>query len=108
MPSVLAYNRDMPRFLVMASVAVVFFTIYTVVDCVMTDSRRVRGIPKAAWVFVIILLAPIGGILWLTLGKDRSPGIPAARSLGPDDDPAFLRRLRHDKDQDERIRRLEQ
>jgi hypothetical protein len=98
----------MPRFAVLGVVAVVFFTVFALVDCVMTDSRRVRGIPKAAWVFVILLIAPIGGLLWLTVGKDRSPGGTAVRSIAPDDDPAFLKGLRRDKDQDERIRRLEQ
>jgi hypothetical protein len=98
----------MPRFLVAAAVAVVFFTIYALVDCLMTDRQRARGIPKALWVVVILVLAPIGGILWLTLGKDRSPGGRTARTMAPDDDPAFLKRLGRDKDQDERIRRLEQ
>jgi hypothetical protein len=98
----------MPRFLVLAAVAVVFFTIYALVDCVMTDRRRVRGIPKALWILVILVVTPIGGILWLTLGKDRSPGGLASTRIAPDDDPAFLKRLGRDKDQDERIRRLEQ
>jgi hypothetical protein len=98
----------MPRFLVAAAVAVVFFTIYALVDCLMTDRRRVRGIPKALWIVVIVVITPIGGILWLTLGKDRSLGGPASRRIAPDDDPAFLKRLGKDKDQDERIRRLEQ
>ena len=98
----------MPRFLVAAAVAVVFFTIYALVDCLMTDRRRVRGIPKALWIVVILVITPIGGILWLTLGKDRSLGGSASRRIAPDDDPAFLKRLGRDKDQDERIRRLEQ
>jgi hypothetical protein len=98
----------MPRFLVAAAVAVVFFTIYALVDCLMTDRRRVRGIPKALWILVILVITPIGGILWLTLGKDRSLGGLANRRTAPDDDPAFLKRLGRDKDQDERIRRLEQ
>ena len=98
----------MPRFLVLAAVAVVFFTIYALVDCLMTDRRRVRGIPKPLWILVILVVTPIGGILWLALGKDRSLGELASRRMGPDDDPAFLKGLRRDKDQDERIRRLEQ
>jgi hypothetical protein len=108
MLSRLAYNQAMAKFLVALTVAVVFFTIYALVDCLMTRVERVRAIPKALWVFVIIIVTPIGGILWLTLGKDRSPGAGPVRRLGPDDDPAFLRRLGRDKDQDVRIRRLEQ
>lgn len=98
----------MSKLLVALSVAVVFLTIYALVDCLMTQGTRVRAIPKALWVLVIIIITPIGGILWLTLGKDRSPGGGPARRVAPDDDPTFLRRLGRDKDQDERIRRLEQ
>ena len=76
----------MPRFLVAAAVAVVFFTIYALVDCLMTDRQRARGIPKALWIVVILVITPIGGILWLTLGKDRSRGGTASRRIAPDGD----------------------
>ena len=89
-------------------VAVVFFTVYALVDCIVTDERRIRALPKAVWALVILLIAPIGGILWFTIGKNRDADAVALRQLAPDDDPTFLKGLAHEKDQAERIRRLEQ
>ena len=98
----------MARFLFIAGIAAVCFTVYAVIDCAMTDHRRARGIPKLLWVLVILVIPIIGGLLWFTLGKDRSTGSGRARSVAPDDDPAFLRSLGSDQEQDERIRKLEQ
>ena len=98
----------MARFLFIAGIAAVCLTVYAVIDCAMTDHSRARGIPKALWVLVILLIPIIGAILWFVLGKDRSSGRGQARRMAPDDDPAFLRRLGTDQEQDERIRKLEQ
>lgn len=84
------------------------FWVYAVVDCALTDARRARGIPKPAWVVVILVLNVIGGALWFLIGKDRTEDRGAARvGLAPDDDPMFLRRISSDTEQEERIRRLE-
>jgi hypothetical protein len=98
----------MARFLFIAGIAAVCLTVYAVIDCAMTDHRRARGIPKLLWVLVILVLPIIGAILWFILGKDRSTGTGRLRQRAPDDDPAFLRSLGSDQDQDERIRKLEQ
>lgn len=93
--------------LIAAALAVGFW-VYAVVDCALTDARRARGIPKPAWVVVVIVLNVVGGILWFVLGKDRNQDRGAIRvDRAPDDDPVFLRRLGSDADQDERIRQLE-
>ena len=97
----------MARVWLILAVAVVFFTVYAVVDCLLTDRQRIRAIPKPVWVLVIILVTPVGGILWLTLGKDRSVGRETRLVRAPDDDPAFLRRLGSEAEQEERIRQLE-
>lgn len=98
----------MARVLLVAAVAAAFFTVYAVVDCAVTATERVRGIPKAVWIVVILLLPVVGGILWLVVGKDRAAGYTVRRSSAPDDDPGFLRRLGDDAAREERIRRLEQ
>jgi hypothetical protein len=99
----------MRAFLTLAAGALaVGFWVYAVVDCALTDARRARGIPKPAWIVVVIVLNVIGGILWFVIGKDRHQEPGASRlQPAPDDDPAFLRRLGSDADQDERIRQLE-
>lgn len=98
----------MPRFLVVLFVVVVALVVYSLVDLAMTDKYRVRALNKPIWVVVILLLPALGALLWLTLGKARKGPNGPSRRLGPDDDPAFLNGLLRDKDQDERIRRLEQ
>lgn len=98
----------MARVLLIAGVAATFFTVYAVVDCAVTARERVRGIPKVAWIAVIVLLPVVGGILWFLIGKDRTTGRPARGNAAPDDDPAFLQRLGEDSAREERIRQLEQ
>jgi len=82
-------------------------TIYAVIDCALAYRERVRALPKPLWILIIIVIAPIGGILWFTLGKERRSPVAVVSRTAPDDDPAFLRRLAEDAEREERIRRLE-
>ena len=72
-------------------------TIYAVVDCLRTEDSELRGLPKPLWLLVIVLLLPVGGVLWLLLGRQAPPRGPnrggRPRVIAPDDDPDFLRRL---------------
>jgi hypothetical protein len=98
----------MARLLVVLVGIVVAFTIFSLIDLLMTEKSRVRALNKPLWALIIIVLPILGGILWLALGKSRSGPSKPAQRLAPDDDPAFLKGLGRDKEQDERIRRLEQ
>lgn len=98
----------MTRLFVVLAVIIVAFTVYAVIDLIMTDKSRVRALNKGLWLVIIVLIPVIGGVLWLTLGKSRrQPGGPARR-LAPDDDPEFLNGIIRDRETEERIRRLEQ
>jgi hypothetical protein len=97
----------MARFGVIAAVIAAAFMVYSLVDCAMTNRARIRGPRKIVWILLILVLPVLGGVLWFLIGRGKV-GRPAPRTLAPDDDPAFLRRLSNDKDQEERIRRLEQ
>ena len=79
---------------------VVFATIYALVDCVQTDRRAVRVMPKPVW--LIAVLVPVAGPLaWFFAGRATARGAGPPRGSGgrptgprgPDDDPDFLRRL---------------
>jgi hypothetical protein len=80
---------------------VLALTVYTVVDCVQTEERRIRTLPKALWVLLILVLPLVGPIAWLIAGRPEQPGAPRLGGpghrdgppRGPDDDPDFLRRL---------------
>ena len=98
----------MARFLVILPFVVVALDVFAVVDVILTEARRVRALNKIAWVVIIIVLPVIGAILWFWLGKERQDRGGTPRQVAPDDDPNFLKNLRRDEEQDERIRRLEQ
>lgn len=94
--------------LFITGVIAVAFIVYTVVDVILTDQRRVRALNKPLWMLVIVLIPVIGGLLWLVIGKARKGTGGNVRRVAPDDDPNFLSGLSAQEDQDERIRRLEQ
>lgn len=79
--------------------AMVGITIYAVIDCVRSPSSEIRGLPKPLWLVLIVLLAPVGAVAWLVLGRIKPPtdgnggggGTPPV--IAPDDDPDFLRSL---------------
>ncbi|GAB3605176.1 hypothetical protein GCM10027413_05850 [Conyzicola nivalis] len=98
----------MARFLVILPFVVVALDVFAVVDVILTETRRVRALNKVVWVVIIVLLPVIGALLWFFLGKERQDRGGEPRQVAPDDDPNFLRNLRRDEEQDERIRRLEQ
>lgn len=102
----------MTRLLIVLVVVAVAFTVYTLVDVLLTERARVRAFPKPVWAIGVVLLPVIGGVLWLAVGKARRRG-GVARPIAPDDDPSFLRTLSAEElakraEQDERLRRLEQ
>jgi len=82
--------------------------IYALIDVVRSEKRFVRALPKLLWFFIVLLLPIIGAVLWLTLGRERTTVGRVSRSVAPDDDLKFLREIERDRDQDERIRLLEQ
>jgi hypothetical protein len=103
----------MARLLLVLVIIVVAFTIYALVDSLMISKARVRGLPRWLWAVLIVVLPPIGGILWFLIGRGskRSLTRPSTRVLGPDDDPDFLGTIRkpvRTAGDDERIREFEQ
>jgi len=85
-------------------------TVFALSDCVQTEDKKVRGVPKWAWIVLIVLLPWVGPITWLFAGKERAfgtgTGTPSPRRgpVAPDEDPDFLRQL----DEDIRRERREQ
>lgn len=93
--------RYLPFLLVLA------LWIYAFIDCLNTPESQVRGLPKVAWVFIILLFGEVlvGPVAWLVAGKQRQPATgggatPAAghrnhraKFVAPDDNPEFLRSL---------------
>ncbi len=112
-PALVRTLQSMVRFIIIGGVVAVAFTIYALVDVLMTERSRVRGVAKPAWALITVLLPVIGGVLWLTIGKAKRGPRRMAPPTAPDDDPTFLNSLSAEEiqrraEQDERLRRLEQ
>lgn len=84
--------------------------VVALIDCLSAEEFAIRALPRAAWVFIILLFSPVGAIAWFVAGRPAPPvrlsngtvwrpgnGFPEsdrpARSSAPDDDPEFLRDL---------------
>ncbi|MGA5008712.1 PLD nuclease N-terminal domain-containing protein [Streptomyces koyangensis] len=77
-------------------------SIYAFIDCITTDEKDIKHIPKPLWAILVLLFPLVGSISWLIVGKDRAtagPGPLAGRRSGggwvaPDDNPDFLKSLK--------------
>ncbi|HLP22745.1 MAG TPA: PLD nuclease N-terminal domain-containing protein [Microbacteriaceae bacterium] len=78
----------MVRVWLLAIALIVVLTVFCAVDAVMLSRLRIRGLPRWAWVLIIIAVPVVGAVLWLTVGRGRRPTVVA-----PDDDPEFLAEL---------------
>ncbi|WP_082716990.1 PLD nuclease N-terminal domain-containing protein [Microterricola viridarii] len=99
----------MTRLLFGLAVAAVVLTVYALVDAALFDRSRIRGLPRFAWILVVLLLPVIGALLWLFIGRGRrGPAPRASRTVAPDDDLEFLGQLGRDALQAQRIRKIEE
>ncbi|MCD5354829.1 PLD nuclease N-terminal domain-containing protein [Kineosporia mesophila] len=76
--------------------AVIGVTIYAAIDCLRSADDEIRTLPKPLWLLFIVLIPLLGGVTWILFGRQSSPGNQPPRRLrtvGPDDDPEFLRNL---------------
>ena len=98
-----------PLLVGLVALAVAFY-VYALVDCILFSRARVRGLPKLAWVFIVLLFPIVGAVLWFLIGRGRKASKRQVqyRSVGPDDDPEFLGALRADPVSDAQLRDLEQ
>jgi len=45
--------------------------IYCIYDVITTDDAIIRHLPKIVWLLIVVVLADIGSILWLGLGRPQ-------------------------------------
>jgi hypothetical protein len=89
----------------------IVLVIYSIVDCLQTPDTELRGLPRLAWLVLILVFPIAGSVAWLLAGRARggatSPRLAwptgpttggtevqrPARRIAPDDDPEFLSQL---------------
>lgn len=76
--------------LVIGFLAAVFY-VYSIVSVCLADRLDIRGLPKAAWIAVVVIFPIIGAALWFWVGRGAAPR--GARVIAPDDDAEFLSSL---------------
>lgn len=87
----------------------VILLVAALVDVIRIEPSRVRALPKGVWAVIVVVIVIVGPILWFALGRERRRDTGRARGpVAPDDDPEFLRRIANEKEQEQRIRDLEQ
>jgi hypothetical protein len=99
----------MVRLFVFLAAAQLVLLVLGLISCLSAD--RVRALPRALWVLVILLIPLIGPVLYFVFGRPVPPpdeGGPVRRGRprpsAPDDDPDFLRSM--DTEQSRRDREL--
>jgi hypothetical protein len=105
----------MVRIWLVVGVFAAVFYIYSIVDTALIEHPRVRALPKAAWLAIVIIFPLIGGVLWFLFGRARRGAATRGRVIAPDDDPEFLGSLgrshvkntKQTRDEAERIRQME-
>lgn len=96
------------RWIAFVVAAVVIFTVFVSVYAASAQRAEVRLLPKWLWVLLCIFLPPIGGLLYLVVGRPLGSSGPSGprsgrrtRTVAPDDDPEFLRDLAEKLKRDE-------
>lgn len=77
-------------------------SIYAFIDCISTDEKQIRYIPKPLWAILVLLFPLVGSISWLLVGKERTAPRPAGGRrrdgwVAPDDNPEFLKSLKDEE-----------
>lgn len=78
----------------------VAFALYCVFDVLGSDAQRRRGLRKALWLAVVVLVPVVGGVVWLLVsrqGRADSARPRGGAPVAPDDDPEFLFRLEQEQ-----------
>ena len=108
----------MARLYVLMFFADLALMVVALIDCLSSEEFEIRALPRVVWVFLILLFSPIGPIVWFVAGRPQNQAVGRAgdwrpgrgfpenerpRSVAPDDDPEFLRRVARSRREDEEM-----
>ncbi|MGS2588538.1 PLD nuclease N-terminal domain-containing protein [Streptomyces hebeiensis] len=79
-------------------------SIYAFIDCITTEEKEIRYLPKPIWAILVLLFPLVGSISWLIVGRDRARTARRGNWVAPDDNPEFLNSLKDDKAKGDRLK----
>ncbi|MFZ2241355.1 MAG: PLD nuclease N-terminal domain-containing protein [Gordonia amarae] len=99
--------------------------ILTLIDIIRAEEGAIHGIPKLAWIMLVVVIPIIGALLWIGFGRPTADDIAAeparprgefpeydhphrARAVDPDADREFLRQVRARAEEQRRKAREQQ
>ncbi|WIE62210.1 PLD nuclease N-terminal domain-containing protein [Curtobacterium sp. MCLR17_032] len=59
--------------ILLSGVSVVLL-VFALIDIITRTDSEVRGLPKVAWIILVILLPVVGSIVWFAIGHDWAAG----------------------------------
>jgi hypothetical protein len=62
-----------PKVYLIISLLTLALLIFALVDLITSDNSQVKHLPKLVWVLIVLFFPLVGSIVWLLVGKDRSP-----------------------------------
>ncbi|MFJ2441035.1 PLD nuclease N-terminal domain-containing protein [Streptomyces sp. NPDC087658] len=71
-------------------------SVYAFIDCITTEEKEVRFLPKPIWAILVLLFPLVGSVSWLIAGRDRVAKARGGTWVAPDDNPEFLKSLSTD------------
>lgn len=83
------------------AILLIVLAIYSWIELAQSDPSEVRQLPRGLWALLIVVPL-VGPLAWLFYGRPNGEHDPVPtvrtkpRPLAPDDDPDFLRSLKHD------------
>jgi hypothetical protein len=103
----------MARLLLLFALVDLAVLVVALIDCLSTEGE-IRALPRAVWVFVILLFPPLGPLAWFVAGRplrvvEPAPLATPPRAVAPDDDPEFLKQVdtRRRQEEEELLRMWE-
>ncbi|WIB60874.1 PLDc N-terminal domain-containing protein [Curtobacterium sp. MCLR17_007] len=60
--------------MIVLPVVTVLLTVFALIDILTKTDDQIRGLPKIAWVILVVLVPVVGGIVWFVVGHDWAPG----------------------------------
>ena len=88
----------MGRLFPLLALADLAILVIALIDCLSVEEDEIRALPRVAWVFIILLFSPVGGIAWFVAGRPqrtRQPSFHRTPCIGEQELRTLMSRTWH-------------